>query len=73
MRLKGNVSSLTRFMFAPMNFIPPEKGGDHRPYSRRRSAYHSFFEILPPSEHFAAHPEWFSLRDGDGARSSFAL
>ena len=42
-RLKGNVSSLTRFMFAPMNFIPPEKGGDHRLYffKGRRSAYHS--------------------------------
>lgn len=65
-RLKGNVSSLTRYMFTPMTFIPPEKGGDHRLYyfKGRRSAYHSFFEILPPSEYFAAHPEWFSLRDG---------
>jgi hypothetical protein len=74
-RLKGNVSSLTRFMFAPMNFIPPEKGGDHRLYffKGRRSAYHSFFEILPPSEHFAAHPEWFSLRDGERRAEQLCL
>jgi len=25
---------------------------------------HTFFLYFPPKEHFAAHPEWYSLRDG---------
>ena len=32
--------------------------------TRRRSAYHSFFEILPPSVYFEQHPEWYSLIKG---------
>ena len=65
-RSKGNFSSLTRFMFKDMSFIPPEKGGNHRLYffEGRHSAYHSFFEILAPSNYFKAHPDWFSLVKG---------
>lgn len=65
-RSKGNFSSLTRFMFTDMAFIPPEKGGNHRLYffEGRHSAYHSFFEILAPSNYFKAHPDWFSLVKG---------
>lgn len=65
-RSKGNFSSRTRYMFSPMEFIPKEKGGDHRLYfySGRSSAYHSFFEVLPPSVYFASHPEWYSEIDG---------
>lgn len=61
-RMKGNFSSRTRFMYTPMEFIPREKGGDHRLYyfESRGSAYHSHFETLPPSRHFASHPEWYS-------------
>lgn len=61
-RMKGNFSSRTRFMYTPMEFIPKEKGGDHRLYyfESRGSAYHSHFETLPPSRHFASHPEWYS-------------
>ena len=61
-RMKGNFSSRTRFMYTPMEFIPKEKGGDHRLYyfESRGSAYHSHFETLPPSRHFEAHPEWYS-------------
>lgn len=62
-RSKGNFTSLTRYMLSDIKFIPPEMGGNHRLYffKGRRSAYHSFFEILPPSIHFAKHPEWYSL------------
>ena len=62
-RLKGNFTSLTRYMLEPLEFIPPEKGGNHRLYffKGRRSAYHSFFEILPPKMHFKDHPEWYSF------------
>lgn len=62
-RCKGNFSSLTRYMLEPMEFIPREKGGDHRLhfFEGRRSAYHSFFQILPPERHFAAHPDWYSM------------
>lgn len=47
-------------------FIPPELGGDHRLYyyEGRHSAYHSFFEVLPPEKYFKDHPEWYSLVDG---------
>ena len=62
-RLKGNFTSLTRYMLEPLEFIPPEKGGNHRLYffKGRRSAYHSFFEILPPARHFKDHLEWYSF------------
>ena len=65
-RSKGNFSSLTRYMLSPMKFVPKEMGGDHRLYffKGRRSAYHSFFEILPPKVYFANHPEWYSLVKG---------
>lgn len=65
-RSKGNFSSLTRFMLSEMKFIPPEMGGNHRLYffKGRRSAYHSFFEILPPKDYFEKHPEWYSLVGG---------
>ena len=72
--LKGNFTSLTRYMFEPMEFIPPEKGGNHRLYffKGRRSAYHSFFEILPPARYFAAHPDWYSM-DSNGKRAKMQL
>ena len=65
-RSKGNFTSLTRYMLSDMKFIPPEMGGNHRLYffEGRRSAYHSFFEILPPKIYFDRHPEWFSLVKG---------
>ena len=67
-RSKINYSSWARYEPAtPVHpFIPPELGGDYRLYffEGRRSAYHSFFEILPPDRHFADHPEWYSLVDG---------
>ena len=65
-RSKGNFTSLTRYMLTSMDFIPPELGGNHRLYffKGRRSAYHSFFEILPPTNYFKAHPAWYSLVKG---------
>ena len=74
-RTKGNFSSLTRYMLDPMEFIPPELGGDHRMhyFPGRRSAYHSFFEILPPDKHFAAHPEWYSMVKGKRTASQLCL
>ena len=61
-RSKGNFSSRTRYMFHPLRYVPRERGGDHRLYffEGRGSAYHSFFETLPPKVHFAAHPDWYS-------------
>ena len=61
-RLKGNVSSRTRYMLQPMEMIPEAYGGNHRLifFKGRKSAYHSFYELIPPSVYFHAHPEWFS-------------
>lgn len=32
---------------------------------RYRGFVHTFYAIVPPDPHFAAHPEWFSLIDGE--------
>ena len=67
-RAKVNTTSYTRFILPPNEekFIPPEKGGNHKLvfFKGRRSAYHSFFQVLPPSKHFKDHPEWYSLVNG---------
>ena len=65
-RMKGNFSSRTRFMFTDFRRIPSARGGDSTLvyFPGRSSAYHSFFEILPPKTHFGAHPEWYSLLKG---------
>lgn len=65
-RSKGNFTSRTRFLLSELKFVPPEMGGNHRLYffEGRRSAYHSFFEILPPKIYFEKHPEWYSLVKG---------
>ena len=67
-RAKVNTTSYTRFILPPNEekFIPPEKGGNHKLvfFKGRRSAYHSFFQILPPAKHFKDHPEWYSLVNG---------
>ena len=74
-RSKGNFSSRTRYMFRPLEFVPPELGGDHRLlyYKGRGSAYHSFFEVLPPKVHFERHPEWFSLVGGKRVAKQLCL
>jgi hypothetical protein len=61
-RLKGNASSRTRYMLAPMEMIPESYGGNHRLifFKGRGSAYHSFYELLPPNIYFGTHPEWYS-------------
>ena len=61
-RLKGNFSSRTRYMLQPMEMIPESYGGNHRLifFNGRNSAYHSFYELLPPKEYFASHPDWYS-------------
>ena len=67
-RSKINYSSAARYEPAtPVHpFIPPELGGNYRLYfyEGRRSAYHSFFQVLPPDVHFEAHPDWYSLVGG---------
>ena len=74
-RSKGNFTSLTRYMLSEMKFIPPEMGGNHRLYffKGRHSAYHSFFEILPPKVYFAKHPEWYSLVKGKRVAKQLCL
>lgn len=66
LRLKGNFASRIRWCTEQIGYIPAEKGGCHRLlfFEGRQSAYHSFFEILPPKKHFEAHPEWYSLING---------
>jgi hypothetical protein len=61
-RLKGNFSSRTRYMLAPMEMIPEAYGGNHRliHFKGRNSAYHSFYELLPPEVYFEKHPAWYS-------------
>lgn len=61
-RLKGNFSSRTRYMLTPMEMIPESYGGNHRLifFKGRNSAYHSFYELLPPRMYFDKHPEWYS-------------
>ncbi len=65
-RSKGNFTSRTRYLFETIPYVPPELGGDSRffYFEGRGSAYHSFFEVLPPARYFDAHPEWYSLVDG---------
>ena len=67
-RTKGNTSSYTRYIIPPTEerFIPPEKGGNHKLvfFRGRRSAYHSFFEVLPPHVYAKAHPDWYAEVDG---------
>jgi len=61
-RLKGNVSSRTRYMLSPMEMIPEAYGGNHRHifFKGRNSSFHSFYELLPPAAYFGKHPEWYS-------------
>ena len=65
-RLKGNFSSRTRYMLSPMEMIPEAYGGNHRLiyFKGRNSAYHSFYELLPPDRYFKNHPEWYSMLKG---------
>ena len=67
-RGKNNVTSRTKYVLPPNEpqDIPAEMGGQYSLYffEGRRSAYHSFFEVLPPKRHFEAHPEWYSLIAG---------
>lgn len=65
-RLKGNFTSRTRYLFEDVWRIPPEKGGDSTLlyYEGRSSSYHSFFEVLPPARYFKDHPDWYSLVGG---------
>ena len=74
-RSKGNFTSLTRYLLDEIKFVPPELGGNHRLYffKGRHSAYHSFFEILPPKEYFEKHPEWYSLIKGERAPKQLCL
>jgi len=74
-RSKGNFTSKTRYLLSELKFVPPEMGGNHRLYfyKGRHSAYHSFFEILPPNTYFAAHPEWYSLVKGQRQAKQLCL
>lgn len=40
--------------------LTPEDGGA----IRYKGFVHTFFPLVPPEEHFDAHPEWYSLIDG---------
>ncbi|MCQ2392559.1 MAG: DUF4838 domain-containing protein, partial [Kiritimatiellae bacterium] len=66
-RLKGNVTSRTKYVKRQPERIGTAKGGDSalHYFEERMSAYHSNLVILPPARHFAAHPEWYSLVKGE--------
>jgi hypothetical protein len=74
-RSKGNFTSKTRYLLSDLKFVPPEMGGNHRLYffEGRASAYHSFFEVLPPKKYFAEHPEWYSLVNGKRVEKQLCL
>lgn len=63
-RGKNNVTSRTRYVIEPNvpHDIPAEMGGQYSLYffEGRGSAYHSFFEVLPPDRYFKDHPAWYS-------------
>jgi hypothetical protein len=40
--------------------IPEDWGG----CIRYRGFVHTFYPLVPPEEHFATHPEWYSFREG---------
>lgn len=67
-RMKSNCSSYTRYILPPTkeDFIPATYGGNHKLvfFPGRRSAFHSFFQVIPPAKYFKDHPEWFSLVNG---------
>ena len=73
--LKGNFVSRIRYAAYDAPSVPPELGGCHRLhfFEGRGSAYHSFFEILPPAKHFDAHPEWYSLVGGERCAKQLCL
>lgn len=76
-RGKSNFSSRTRYIFPPVRQELPSArmGGSYSLffYEGRRSAYHSFFEVLPPRLYFAAHPEWYSYSEKAGKRTASQL
>ena len=74
-RLRGNAVSRIRWATENPRYIPEEKGGCHRLlfFEGRKSAFHSFFEILPPKEHFEAHPEWYSMIGGERVAKQLCL
>lgn len=74
-RSKGNFTSRTRYLLSKLDHVPSELGGDHKLYffKGRRSAYHSFFEVLPPRKYFKAHPEWYSLIGGKRVAKQLCL
>ena len=73
--LKGNFVSRIRYAAYDAPSVPPGLGGCHRLhfFEGRGSAYHSFFEILPPAKHFDAHPEWYSLVGGERCAKQLCL
>lgn len=44
----------------PSNHLDPAHGGA----IRYKGFVHTFYPLVPPEQHFAAHPEWFSLVKG---------
>ena len=74
-KCKGNFVSRIRYAAFDAPPVPSPLGGCHRLhfFEGRGSAYHSFFEILPPARHFDAHPDWYSLVGGERAPKQLCL
>jgi hypothetical protein len=53
----------------------PKYGGLGMKFVRKLGSCHTFYTLVPPKEHFAAHPEWFSEIKGrrTGERAQLCL
>ena len=53
----------------------PRYGGQGMKFVRKLGSCHTFYTLVPPKEHFASHPEWFSEIKGrrTGERAQLCL
>ena len=56
----GNDAFAARMRFNGQWHRKARYGGTAMPFARRLGICHTFYELVPPKTHFAAHPEWFS-------------
>ena len=60
----GNAAFAARMRFNGQWHRDPLYGGTAMPFAKRLGICHTFYTLVPPKTHFAAHPEWFSEIDG---------
>ena len=60
----GNDAFAARMRFNGQWHKDPLYGGTAMPFAKGLGICHTFYKLVPPEEHFAAHPEWFSEVNG---------